>query len=624
MKLMSRRPLGGYLSLTAWFVTLCFAIPAGAQICAFPVDPISTGPLGRTNEPYPMFNFDHRYDHSGTHLQGVRAREKWAGGLVHTPAGTGFTPMTGVVIVNNPDPNLLMTATVDFFDPLGALVGTVVRVIRPEGFAAVSAAPLATTFGVGTARVTVSEDSPPLVGATLQHTPSFTVPLGGVPATFVDGDRPLSTNGNPPGASSMQQLQKPQDNGTRLQTVVPMSLISRVDKWVGNLPWLHVVNPNPTPNVIQLNLNVFDRTTGTVAGPILWRTVVLNGFGSLTDFTGPHLTALGTTNLGLFEALVPLYGTPGLDFDLIIDINSLNGLSIIGDSYMADLVGPTAPGGNAIRMTSTMMSTTPNRILTNPEFSYDRPTAGGIQQTLMVVANTGAVDAGPVTIQYFDNSNTLLSTFTVPNLPPNQTLRIEPGALGYPAAPATSGFGTARIIACQPIFGWSERETLPSNSVPAQYHKTYGEALLSLNGAEPGKGFAVAAQNPIRKVSPLVRVDSNNPAFQWPGYTVAANLATSNTGPYNWSFWNAGGTLCGFTPFNGLPFRFSSWTYEDPLTFCGGPFNMSGRFDITSGRVEGIDVLGDPFDEYGLPSFARETPTPTYEGPGDIVPTPDP
>ncbi len=621
MKLMSRRPPAGYRSLTTWFVALCLALPAGAQICPFPVSPIPTGPLGRTNDPYPMFNFDHRYDHSGTHLQGVRAREKWAGGLIHNPAGTGFTPMTGVVIVDNPDPNLPMTATVDFFDPLGTPVGSVTRVIPPEGFRAFAATPLATTFGVGTARVTVTDDSPPLVGATLQHTPSFTVPLAGVPITVIDGDRPLSTNGNPPGASSMQQLQKLQDNNTRLQWVFPASDSSPVDFYNANLSWLHVVNPNSAANTIQVDLTFFDRINNAVIGPIVWRTVTLPPFGSLTEISGGHLTALGTTNPGLFEALVALYGIPGFDFDVIVDIRSRSGLSMIGDGYMADVVGPAAPGGHAIRMTSNMMSTTPGCVLTSPEFSYHQPTMGGIQQTLIIAANVGPVDAGPVTIQYFDNNNNLLSAFNVASLPPNQTLRIEPGAFGYPTG--VSGFGWARIIASRSqLIGESIRETLTVSPAIPQYHKAYGEALLNLNGAEPGPGFAVAAQNPIRKVSPLVRVDSTIPTFQWPGYTVAANLATANTGPYNWSFWNANGALCGFTPFNGLPFGSSSWTYEDRLTFCGGPINLTGRFDITSGRVEGIDVLGDPFDEYGLPEFA--TGTPTYDGPGDIVPTFDP
>ncbi|MEM7585064.1 MAG: hypothetical protein AAF560_16855 [Acidobacteriota bacterium] len=617
MKLSSRRPLSGHISLTAWFVALCLALPAGAQLCPFPADPIPAGPQGRTNEPYPNFQFDHRYDHSGTHLQGVRAREKWAGGLIHTPLGTNFAAMTGLVIVDNPDPNLVMNATIDFFDALGTNVGTVFRTIQPEGFAAVAATQLASTFGVGTARVTVTDNSPPLVGATLQHTTQFSVPVGGSTTVFRDGDRPLSTNNLPPGASSKQQLQKKQDTSS-LSWVFPLSLISSVDFYVANLPWFHVINPTATANPISITLTVFDRVAGTVTGPIPWRSVTLPPFGSLTEITGPHLPALGTTNPGLFEFLVPLYSTPGLDFDVIVNITSTDGLPILGDGYMADVLGPAAPGGNAIRMTSNMMSSTPGGILTNPEFSYHNPTTGGIQQTLMMVANVGTVDAGPVTIQYFDNSNNLLNAFTVASLPPNQTLRIEPGALGYPdVIQPISGFGWARVIPCQSrLIGWSVRETLPVANL-AQYHKAYGEALLNLNGAEPGPGFAVAAQNPIRKVSPLVRVDSTIPTFPWPGYTVAANLATANTGPYNWSFFTALGALCGFTPFPGLQFGNSSWTYEDPLTFCGGPINLSGRFDITTGEVEGLGILGDPLDEYGFPGFAL--PVPTYEGPGDVV-----
>jgi hypothetical protein len=553
----------------------------------------------RTNEPFPMLQFDHGFVHSGTHLQGVRAREKWAGGLIfQPPAVTGFQGMSSVVIVDNPDPFLTMTATVVFFDSAGIIPsgGITTLVIPPQGHAFAPATALASSLGFGTARVTVSENSPPLVGATLHNAVSI---IG-----IADRDRPLSTHGRAPGASSMQQLQEVQEQSTRLWFgPMPLSLNTGAPDFDdGNLPFFHVVNPNPQSNAIQVNVTIFDRVTGVVIGPLPWRNILLPPFGTLSEISGPHLVG---GNPGLWNAARSLL-TTGVDFDLMVEVISEDGLPILGDGYMVDLLG-RAGTGSRFRMASAMMASTPNGDLLSPEFSIDLP--GGIIQTLIGIVNVGANDAGPITVTYFDNLGSRISSSSIASLPFGQTVRVDPSLPGYPTG--TRGFGSAQITstATDPqLVGVTVREILSNSTAEIpQHHKAYGETLLQLNGSEPGPGWVDAASGFIRKVSPLVHVDLTSPTLPWPGYTTFGNFSAGNIGPYDWSFWTATGTRCNeMSAFPNVPFLATSWTYEDALIaplLCPGPNNLSGRVDHEHERIEGINVLGDPFDEYGIPGF---------------------
>jgi hypothetical protein len=231
-------------------------------------------------------------------------------------------------------------------------------------------------------------------------------------------------------------------------------------------------------------------------------------------------------------------------------------------------------------------------------------------QTTLGLWNTGPTDAGPLTIEYFDQNGTVIQTGTIPSLPPAQSARIHPGVFGYPASP--SGFGWARVSACNAsarLVGWSIAELVSPASTPSDpgNREAYGEVLAGNNDKEPGTGFAVTSGGATwtRKAAPLVRVD---PTWYWPGYTTFANDSVPNVGPYRFRFYNSAGSgTCNASGiFAGLRFPNSSTTYEDALLVnspaCVG--NFSERVDVTNGPFVGMNVLGDPFGEYGIPGFA--------------------
>src|SRR5215207_9469519 len=76
--------------------------PVG-PFCVATANPFPTGVTATPNAPFPAndcifgsgVNGDHCFIHSSTHLQGLRAHEKWAGGLLYTPpASSGFQGFT--------------------------------------------------------------------------------------------------------------------------------------------------------------------------------------------------------------------------------------------------------------------------------------------------------------------------------------------------------------------------------------------------------------------------------------------------------------------------------------------------------------------------------------------------
>ena len=628
--LLPKRPLGLAAAMLA-LAGLCAAQAAPAQVigpvtpvgplCMLTPSPVPTGVTATPNPPFPAndcifgsgVNGDHCFIHSSTHLQGLRAHEKWAGGLLYTPpASSGFQGFTSAVVVDNPDPAFTLAVQIDYFDHNGALVGTSVPPpINPEGTHIEAAMPLAGSLGVGSARVTVTgcsgptSDCPGLVGAVLLHTRCLY-------GTFCDTEPPFPY----PGMSSMQQLQIVQDAKTELWWgPLPLTTVSPVDFFNSEAPFLWVVNPNNAPNQIRVDLVAYDRVAGTSI-PFTWRNITLPPFGTLLEKTGPHLVTPPLA--GLWDQFIAWYGTLGAnDFDILVHVTSESGLPILGDGVMTDVYGDDDTGVDPpgqvplkrFRMASHMLANTPNWQLIDPDFSYD---PNGIIRTEIGVWNTGTADAGPLRIEYYNRNGVLVSTGNIPSLPPNRSVRIHPGVFGYPAVQV--GYGWARISGCTTgakLVGWTVREILETPGNEPHYHKAFGEILDGNNALEPGRGFRVTDANGdewVRKVAPIQRAD---PSWYWPGYVTFANTAVANVGQYWFRFYDPAGTagaVCtnpAGQPFAGVRWANTSTTLVDPQTFCFG--NQSGRVDITTGFVRGIDVIGDPFYEWGIPGFALFT-----------------
>ncbi|MEM9386670.1 MAG: hypothetical protein AAGA68_16545 [Pseudomonadota bacterium] len=570
------------------------AAPASAQLCTFVVDPFPTGGSGKPAEGFPAIfgPQDHRYVHSSTHLQGNRALEKWAGGLVYNPVPTIFSGFTSAMAIHNPDPSAVCDVDVDTFDERGNPTQTDSLQIPPEQFRTVTPVNLSSVSGVGSARIRVTnpQDCPGIVGTTLMHTNDV--------AGLVDPDDFT------PGASSAQQLQVKPETSELWWGPLPVTSSSAVDFFNGNLPTFWIVNPNDVPNTITIDVDFFDRNTGFVVN-LPWRTITLPPNGTLLDITGSHLLSIGGAAPGFFEtALSLLLPAVGADLDVTVHVASEQGLPILGDGIMTDFFGDDGADNLALntryRMATTMMANDPNWVLVNPDFSFD-PGPGGIIQTLMGVSNVGNADAGPVTVQYFDANGTQISSGTQASLPPGQTLRLQPGTLGYPAG--QTGFGWVRIRGCTPttqLVGWTVREVQDLGEPGTlQFTKAYGETLLGITGAEPGNGIGVG--NTTRKVKPIGRT---TPSFPWPGYMTFVNNSVGNIGRYSFELFDQlTSTSCGSTGlFIGLPWGETSSTYEDTFGFCFG--NVSGAVDHATGEIEGIGVLGDPYSEYAIPDFA--------------------
>ena len=56
--------------------------------------------------------------------------------------------------------------------------------------------------------------------------------------------------------------------------------------------------------------------------------------------------------------------------------------------------------------------------------------------------------------------------------------------------------------------------------------------------------------------------------------------------------------------FAGLSFANTSFTYVDPIVnLIGFNANVSGRFDRLGGNAIGMEAIGDPLVEWGIPMF---------------------
>lgn len=555
--------------------------------CPYPIQPVPSGVTDRPNvifDSYPDYN----WVHSSTHLQGHRATEKFAPGLLwNPPAPAELSGFRSVVVVNNPDPALATTVTVDFYDEGGLLVGSSTFTLAPDASLNVPASPLAagTPAGRGSARVTATR---PITGATVHHTLS-------VDLSAFEG--PVVTDPDPfmPGATSMQQLQAaPADNVLEL-AMGPMvtSNQASIDFLNGNAPLVWVSNPHPTPTTV--NILVLSRL-GTNLGTA---TITLPAYASTLD-------------LRLWNAVWPVYLGPPVVFDDDFLVYVTADKPVLGELVMVDLYSGTGVDGEPqqlggrFRMASTMLSHSPTLAVVNPELTY-QPTNLGIQ-TLMGILNAGTGDVGPVRIQYFDRDGAALGTDTIASLPRGAMARLGPGlpaTPNYPAGPVFDGW--VRISGCAAgLVGWTVRTAgdEPNASAPP-FKKAWGEVLDGANGNEPGDGFkvTVAGSETVRKVSPLVRFD---PSWYWPGYTTFLNDSVANVGRYFYRFFDFPGTdvtLYAGQPFAGLRYGATSFTFEDPYvdgSLVFGATNGSGRVDHAKGKVRGIDVIGDPMVEWGI------------------------
>lgn len=581
--------LGSVLALTL----VAGSTPAEAQVgvpvptlCPRIIDPIPTGMTVRPNASYNNPRPEYKFVHSGTHLQGRRSGEKFAAGLLwNPPVPRELSGVQSVVVVTNPN-QVPAAVTVEFYDEGGVMVGNVALNIPPEGFQTVPASSLVAGFpsGRGSARI-VSTDDAPIVGEVIHH--MQWMDLGGFGGPILTDPDPFN-----PGAASVQQLQVRQENKTALYFgPMPVSDQSNLDFMNGNAPAIWVMNPNPTPTTVSIG--VFSRL-GINFGTAV---VTLPAFASTID-------------LRLWNALWGPYIAGPINYDDDFVVAAFADQPIIGEVVMTDMFangfGSNLQLGARFRMGSAMMANSPSIRLIDPELTVELTDPG--VDTMIGITNAFPQDIGPVTIEYRDRNGVVLGTNTIASFPQAAMARIgrgQPQSSNFPAGPVFDG--SVRITACAAgLLGWTMRTSGDIPGVTSTgFKKVWGEALAGANGAEPGAGFQVniGGQNWIRKVSPIVRVD---PSFYWPGYTNFVNLSVGNIGPYWYRFHTAAGTnvtrLAG-QPFGGVQFGDTSFTYEDLWV---DPFqiffatNLSGRVDHTTGRIEGIHVLGDPLVEWGI------------------------
>lgn len=596
-------------------------LPVGAQItpqpgpCLAIADPFPTGITQAPPDtfadptlfPSPSTSNDYHWMHSSVHLQGTQALQKWGACVFFNPPRSLTTPVDmtdwrSALVINNPSPTVTLTATITYRDPAGTTLASFSTTLAPEATFVRGAVELRQFGGPGIGSVEVTADYP-IVGATVHRFGRMQLSNG---LTVTDPDiipfTPI------PGANSMQQLQISQDNATTLFSgPFPASNTQPEDFMNGVLPLNCVLNPNPTPTTVIAASFI---SPGT---PLTSQTVTLPPFGMFLDTS-------------IWAAAEPFYlSNPGpFDLDLLAAAFS-DGNPILGDFLMVDVFGNSTTTnlrpGRRFRMGSGMMQNAPALRLINPEHVETGPLAipGPLPstppvETMMSVANVSGVNIGPVNVQFFNRTGAVVANLNFPTLAPGAVQRITPATSGIPENFA----GWARISACRPgLIGWTMREVWDQQDpfslnepalAPAHFRKVYGEELNGANGSEPGKGFPVVDANGatwIREVAPLLRAAGNfsDPNW-WPGYVNAVNHASANIGSYWHRFFTLPGVLAGQQNFVGLRFANTSFTYVDPIvSLIASPANISGRFDRTGGQALGMEAIGDPLQEWGIPMF---------------------
>ncbi len=560
--------------------------------CAITADPIPSGITHRPNENISMA-LDHFFMHSATHLQGNETTEKFAPCLFYEPQDA-FYSFRSVVMVNNPNPQLTINVVIQYYDPAGNPLLPVSNVtLQPEETHIELATPLQAAGGKGSARITSQQH--PFVGATFHQTYVF------------DGCTDPDHQANP-GMTSFQQLQEDKGKNDLYWGPLPASnsasTVFNNDFLNGNLPIFCLMNPSPTLPATA-TITYVDRLGATPA-PVV---VTIPPNGSFTDLT-------------LAAFLYPVYTGAAFSFDNDYGVIINSDQPLLGEGIMMDFFGDGAPWNlnkcDRFRMGSTMLANKSPRELVNPEFTYQVPNTNPAGPfiapitTYMGFMNVKSQNIGPVNIRYFNRNGNLLAQDTIAAVPFGALHRIAPGSTSTPNYPTTTSTfdGWVRIQACKPgLVGWTMREArhepIVVNNWQAYFRKVWGETLDGTNFDEPGPGFPVTTQDGfdvIRKVAPILQVD---PSFYWPGYEAILNKSTSNILDYWYRFFrlSPGTDLTNYLiqPYAGLRWGNTSFTFEDvPINHTSISWleTLSGRADITQGKIKGIDAVGDPLWEY--------------------------
>ena len=636
--------------------TIAAGFVGGTAAAQCQPDPMPTGP-----SVSPADNFsvaEYAFVHSSTNLQGRPALRKTAAGLFWNPAGSfgtgiarAFGGFSSAVVVNNPSPQGAAIVRIEYHDPAGNLLGTSGPItIAPDGTHIEDASMIGLSpTGIGSATIIVENpnESIGIVGSTLHYFDSIGVPGWGI---VTDPDSLVLPSGAPviaPGEGSYQQLQE-----TPLQLTGPdgtdwrgwhvagpfrFTNTSVNDFDNGSAPVLMVANPNEH----QVDVAFVMLAVGP-SGPIA-------NLGTTIHSLAPQGMVMETSLwTGLNQLSSNFFGL--YDFDIMVVVIALDGSPLVGDSLVIDAFGDNEGAaqnrnlnlGRRMRMVSSSIAGAPGFTYGGALYASDvstfTPTGGTspMIRTGIKVANAGFSVIGPVTVEYFDHLGTRVATDTVPMLPPAATLHIGLGEAQTPNFPANMWNGSVRVqasCASDRLIGWTAREigkapaSWPANY---QYRKAFGEEMTGANGLEPGLVGTdyILSDNTVtsRRVASLVRTTSSTGLGYWPGYTTFTNgFAFDNTGAYVYRFMSPAGidvTNYGPQPFAGLRFGATSFTYEDSDLLPIGPLglqqgNGSARVDLPAGSnfVHGINVLGDPFEEYLIGSFARRNLGP-YSKPG--------
>jgi hypothetical protein len=579
-------------------------------------------PTGPIDEPGQSFSVrEYAFVHSSTNLQGAPAHEKTAAGLFWHPNGMFSTSIPAVyrafssaVIVNNPSNTIPTNVFIDYFDQLGTnLATTGPHFIAPEGTHLEAATPIAFGNGVGSAVVRTVDASvdAPIVGASLHYFDSIGVPDWGIVQD------PDAFGGSPtgPGEGSYQQLQAWQPSSLLFGGPFRITNMAPTDFENGSVPMFMIANPNPFP--VQFTLLIVTASPAGLGAILTSTTITLNPRGMHFDDTMWQLINSLTATLG-----------PTFQYDTDLIVAAVSDFPLIGDALVIDAFGDGAPNnlnlGKKLRMVSSSLANHPTDRVIATDVSNFTPPGGTVPMidTAVHVCNAGFNPSGPVKIEYFDRLGTMVATDSVsPGLAAGATLHIGAGQTQTPNFPVGLWNGWLRVSAdCDgdTLIGWTHREIGPAPpSWPAnnQFFKAYGEELTGPNLFEPGLGIDLFSLNDpnfpdgpfARKLMPLVRTFL--PSAYWPGYTTFVNdQGLSDLGRYFYRFFTIPGfDVTNYTappqPFAGLAWGASSLSYEDTeANFIG---NSSGRVDRLANdgalaEFDGINVLGDPFQEYGI------------------------